>query len=82
VSEDESQAGLGQKFFVDGFELVRQCADARQRNREVRVIVKGQPDARRFEDMEDVTASEQVSGGGSGPGEGLLQVADLQGDVL
>lgn len=54
VGEDKSQPSLGQHVLVDGDDLVRQAANAREADREVRVVGEGEFDPVRLGQVEKV----------------------------
>ncbi len=54
VGQQEAQAGLRQHFEVDGFDLVRQRADARQAHGKMPVVGVGQADAGGFDQQPEL----------------------------
>ena len=62
VGEQEAQPRLRQHLLVDGLDLVRQRADARQADGELAVVGVGQPDAGRLDEEAQALGIDRANG--------------------
>ena len=80
VRQQEADAGQAEEVVVNGFELVRERVNASDGEREVGVVLEGQPEAHRF-DAEPEHFGVAVKGLGVGSGFEELEFLRCQNDV-